>query len=649
MRFLRYLTLALTMSLVISGCSLFTKTQAANEEAFSEDAPQQEFATAQTPPTADVGPDAIAEAKPAKAPEAQSMLPNDFELVQLYDFELTSGEFPDDGATLNFTLDEPTQEGQMATIARWLPDEELWEPLETEISADGTKLSARTEHFSEYGVVLNWVEKLDLKKRIIAGDATNPPTCKSSPLTGKEPDWSEMQFFEDKLSPTLWCVTGIETTPDEVVVKLVWSRGTSAKITTALTPLAVDTDMFFSGASSFLMTNLANAEVAINRTGKEFVVQPLGQYAFKFDRKSLNELYNRSPETPLIQVETNMGFVAMGLAYDEIQKAAGPAAAGIMLFAGSTDCAMSLTSEDVESAINMAIGCLGTVAGAGEIGQKLLDAGRLKNSDALTNLAEVGGKAAKRLENLLAWYKIGITTQKLVSVLGDSFLSDITRKMTYTPSPTEVINIVRQRQTRQLEQCDKYDTDFIFHDPEMLSDGDCKVLPPVTFTHPKYGESHFFLGAVKSGDTRGVSYWLTDTSGKVLQKRSSEDYAGYYVSAPQMDGSGNITYLYNPGRDDACVALKPKDDWFEGFGTDPQQVPEGTMDYATKFYGCEWLDEDNDGTKEILYRPGFGMYDIRQPILFKWDGNDYIEDRYYPFPDGSYLPGFGPDDKPVYH
>lgn len=198
--------------------------------------------------------------------------------------------------------------------------------------------------------------------------------------------------------------------------------------------------------------------------------------------------------------------------------------------------------------------------------------------------------------------------------------------------------------TQEFQECREYGTSNPYSaDSDSASDG-CQILTPVKFNHPTYGQVSFVLGAQSVNGESNLTYWLLDSEDRVIARRSTEGYAGRSLEAPTLDGSGNIIYTYNPGRSDGCVALRPSGDWFEGFGTDPMQVLDDAVDYDTRFYGCEWADEDGDGVKEILFMPTGGATENPQPISYKWDGSDYVDDGYRPFPDGSWLPGYEPSN-----
>lgn len=155
--------------------------------------------------------------------------------------------------------------------------------------------------------------------------------------------------------------------------------------------------------------------------------------------------------------------------------------------------------------------------------------------------------------------------------------------------------------------------------------GGCIALTPLPLNHPKYGEGLFAVGLTAAGEEISLAYWFLDSDGIVLQVRTA-DLGGltYELTAPKLDGSGNIIFSYNPGRSDGCVALQPNGDWFEGFGTDPMTAPDPEVPYGTRFYGCDWVDEDQDGTMEILFLPsGSGAYDETPPEMFAWNGADY--------------------------
>lgn len=209
------------------------------------------------------------------------------------------------------------------------------------------------------------------------------------------------------------------------------------------------------------------------------------------------------------------------------------------------------------------------------------------------------------------------------------------------PPPKQ--NPVDEKLTLEFQKCTDYGASIPYGSgSDSASDG-CQILTPVEINHPTYGQVGFVLGVQIVDDEHEITYWLLDSEDRVIARRSSKGDAGHALEAPTLDGSGNIIYTYNPGRSDGCVALRPSGSWFEGFGTDPMQAPDYEIDYNTRFYGCQWTDEDGDGVKEILFMPTGGATENPQPISFKWDGSDYVDDGYRPFPDGSWLPGYEPN------
>lgn len=196
---------------------------------------------------------------------------------------------------------------------------------------------------------------------------------------------------------------------------------------------------------------------------------------------------------------------------------------------------------------------------------------------------------------------------------------------------------------QELSGCENLGSSLTYQGSENATSSDCQFLTPLLINHETYGDSWFVLGSRVSADAPELAYWLLSADGQLFEHRSGEGDASRYLEAPQLDGSGNIIYTFNPGRSDGCVALRPEGVWFADFGTDPLQVPEGELDYLTRFYGCQWTDEDGDGTKEILYMPTGGATENPQPMSYKWNGSGYVEDGYRPFPDGSWLPGYGPE------
>lgn len=189
-----------------------------------------------------------------------------------------------------------------------------------------------------------------------------------------------------------------------------------------------------------------------------------------------------------------------------------------------------------------------------------------------------------------------------------------------TPLPDEPEEPETAPLTEAFYRCDVIE-DYIEYRQE-FEDGQCAILPPLEINHPSYGETSFALGVTAEGDGVRNTYWLLDDQGEVIERRLGEVDGTWFLGAPQLDDSGNIIYMYNPGRSDGCVALRPEGEWFEGFETDPLQVSDPKSDYDTRFYGCKWV-EGESGSMDIVYIPSGGATFNPNPEVFTWNGEDY--------------------------
>lgn len=164
-----------------------------------------------------------------------------------------------------------------------------------------------------------------------------------------------------------------------------------------------------------------------------------------------------------------------------------------------------------------------------------------------------------------------------------------------------------------------------FNRDDVWVPGQCHSLPAVEFAHPQYGQAWFIMGMAKGDDLDNtLIYWILDEHGATQTQRQRALDDNFYVSAPVLDGSGNIIYTFNPGRSNGCVALHPQANWFEGFGTDLLEVSDSETSYATRFYGCHWMDDDLDGTKEIFFQPSGGADYIAPQQIYTWNGSEYV-------------------------
>lgn len=214
------------------------------------------------------------------------------------------------------------------------------------------------------------------------------------------------------------------------------------------------------------------------------------------------------------------------------------------------------------------------------------------------------------------------TTSCVGAADGASSTVTVTSTVRVTATPLGTSEKV-QRQTAAFEKCSVSEKGISMDVGQTT--GDCAALAPISIDHPEYGAQDFSVGLQASAaGLIYIRYWLLDPDGDVVKtKRSKEIGYGFHIENLRNDGSGNITYSYDPGRDDGCVALRPEGDWFAGFGTDPLQVGKGEEPYVTRFYGAIWTDTDGDDTYEILqyrYEDPDGEF---PPTVYEWNGDDY--------------------------
>lgn len=165
------------------------------------------------------------------------------------EFEL-DGDFPDEGVRLEKTYAAPLQEDMMVTFIYWDDEFSTWFAVPTEISADGSSVSAQVHHFSiwtdvitgTHSAVENFASAVAVNGQRVIEWATDPigaatdlhwflgkslttrvdaPQC-ASPV----PSWVEDSFYLDgENDPIRFCVGHDPDQPDNLQVKARINRG----------------------------------------------------------------------------------------------------------------------------------------------------------------------------------------------------------------------------------------------------------------------------------------------------------------------------------------------------------------------------------------------------------------------------------------
>ena len=609
----------------LSGCVVHDEGSSASESA----AVSQPSAEGLIPLTASVVPEVIipegadlsvSVAPVAEASQVEDLVPSEINLVQLYDFTVESGSLPDAGVQIRFVLDEPLPDDLQATVVH--RDGVSGELIPITTGVDGRSITASVTHFSEYGVALSPIEQVYYWNQRLTGNLTTPPECDELGMTGSPPTWADMQFFEDKLSSVLWCVSGVSGDKDRVAVRVVFNRGTAAKISTSVTPKAVSSDLF-GDALEGIGSAVSATTLGIGSAKNQFVTRPLGSQTFIFERKDLNAAYHSAPNAPLIEVEASTAFTVLGLAYDEAENVVGPALGGVLLAASAAECGSAVSaSSGVEEGLRNLVDCMNLWESAGKQGEKVAEAAGIKiGADQLDKLF---GTTAKRLSTLLGWLKFWKIASQASFIIGDMTLPKHARQMVYSPSAEELKRLYVERVTAEYQACSHASTSEV----TLIAGIECVVTSPVAFQHPAHGDAYFSTGLTRpTGDdmTPGhLTYWLLDESMRVLETKKSDEGYFYSVTKPFIDKSGNLLFEFNPGRTQGAVALRPTASGWEDFETSPlSQKERGEEEYDTRLYAGRWIDVDDDGYFEAVDDEKTNFEPDRPTFIYSWDGADY--------------------------
>lgn len=149
----------------------------------------------------------------------------------------------------------------------------------------------------------------------------------------------------------------------------------------------------------------------------------------------------------------------------------------------------------------------------------------------------------------------------------------------------------------------------------------CRLTGQVSFQHPSWGPVTF---AVALAQGERADLLVFDAEGEVVWHRSFEGaWEAMAPATPPVDTTGNLFVVYNPGRYDGVIILRPADGGFVDFGTLPN--PE-----LGRFYGAT-----------LDYDPASSQYTVRSEIndctptcaegttrvtTYHFDGSDYVED-----------------------
>lgn len=360
-------------------------------------------------------------------------LPAATSLIAVADYSVEGGPFPASGAQVSFTLDESLAAGRVPVIAHWNEAGELWEPVATTLSEDRRTASATVSHFSEYGFFDYLFNALG---QVTGNAATSGVVC-DQPI----PDWADPQFFDDINSPVLWCGGRDSKNTEILVAKVKMNRDTAAKVTLAIDPAWAYSDLWQASPTDLAtMADAANLPATLFGQ-REYLIQPLGEMNFGFDRSALEALYYGGSTRPLIQVQSGWFYTAATVMWDltgSVVTGDNPITA-VSSAMSMMECGQALltatSSDGAVDAFGKALACLSTQQSKDSLHRGV----RTVLSDRYPQLTNGWITIySKKILSKFGLIGLGLTTAsltlKVLSAGGDASLPDNVRQFMFEPS-----------------------------------------------------------------------------------------------------------------------------------------------------------------------------------------------------------------------
>ena len=385
--------------------------------------------------------------------------PNSFRLLGFAEFEMTHGEFPQEGALVTVNLPAPLEEGHELLITHWNEDAKTWEPATTDLSADRTVATAQVAHFSEYGF---FDYLFNATNQVMGNAATSGVSC-DAPL----PDWVEPQFFDDINGPVLWCGGRDVNNPDILVAKLKMNRGYAAKITTALNPEYKWSDLWDGMSPETMVNMLAMANLSsVNKTANDYIVQPLGEYNFGFSRAAIEEFYSDGKwDKPLIEVSVGWVYTAFGFLYSELKDSVSDDVAATFTALALAECAYDVNDSAVGTE---SVGLFRTSMGCIESSLDGLQNGALAfltkklPTTSKTTLANRLKPVVSKMKTILKVYSAASMATRIMTTVGDQTLPENTRQFLYSPSLKAIQDAAAAKKAASLQTFTMTSADLTF-------------------------------------------------------------------------------------------------------------------------------------------------------------------------------------------
>ncbi|WP_160292492.1 hypothetical protein [Arthrobacter sp. SPG23] len=401
-------------------------------------------------------------------------LPSGAQLHEGVSLAMASGDFPESGADVTFRLDAPLAEDRVGTVVYWNPADQAWEPIESSLSADRLTLTSHVKHFSDY----NWIESLYNGIGKVTGDKTDPPKC-----SGGVPEWADPSYSEDNINaPILWCVGTDGNNRDIMEVRLKMNRPSAGSLMTAIKPAWAWSDLW-QNLSPLTWTQMAaQTATSSNQLGEKYLLQPLGEYRFGFDREQLMEFYSKNQNTPLIQVDSTITYTVAGLMYQAAEGKAAGNMAGVFIMTSLLECGGNLVGsagESVPNAFGALLPCLNDRKDAIAVSSAKA---WLKMNPAASWDESVA--AGKRIGGVIraagGWYALIKGTYSIGAVIGDLTLDPFLRQLTFSPSLAEIKSQIEARKKAEGSFLDKT---YESATQERYNNASQKFRMPYSFKH----------------------------------------------------------------------------------------------------------------------------------------------------------------------
>lgn len=155
----------------------------------------------------------------------------------------------------------------------------------------------------------------------------------------------------------------------------------------------------------------------------------------------------------------------------------------------------------------------------------------------------------------------------------------------------------------------------------------CVITGRIPFQHPAWGASSLITTLSLDQSNQESHIVVVDAANNIHWRYHNAALNDQLMPASDTpDKASNLFILYNPGRYDGIVVLRPTKDGFDNFETLPK--PD---DYNARFYYAKIVDTNSDGVLEIQKdtndcNPSCGGGKITS-ATFAWNGSEYAQAR----------------------